>query len=249
MAPRSPLTPRCHPELVEGSRPPRPRWCEVAAHARGRASFCAGRWREVLRLRSGRHLEGDDTPYQRGDGQDPSTALGMTPGRGCHLVPRGSGARGPSTPLGMPPEGERHREPGRQAPRSGGAPRRRPPYGGRGGGAANARGIRYLRGEAGLRLKDPHPQPLSLCAGRGAFGGERGSQPWPRRTRCWPRVRRSAPLALRTGRGVGGEGCSGKMRPARSPLPLPAAHRARGWGEDPGARVQHGGRHVPCRPR
>ncbi len=42
-------------------------------------SFQRGWGREVLRLRSGRHLWGAATSSLHGDGQDPSTALGMTP--------------------------------------------------------------------------------------------------------------------------------------------------------------------------
>ncbi len=59
---------------------------------------------KIPRLRSGRHLGVGATSYLRGDGQDPSTALGMTPVWGCHVTPTRSGARGPSTALRTTPQ-------------------------------------------------------------------------------------------------------------------------------------------------
>ncbi len=65
-----------------------------------------------------------------------------------------------------------------------------------------------IRGEAGLRLEDPHPQPLSLstCAWRGEPIGAGEASIWRAGARTDCRVRRQKPLSLLTGRGVGGEG-------------------------------------------
>ena len=76
---------------------------------------------------------------------------------------------------------------------------------------------------------NPHPQPLSRCAGEGSRSRCLAVEVWRRHGRCWSRTPAEAPLP-RTGRGVGVRVLWRDAAVSGQYLPLPAAHRERGWG-------------------
>ncbi len=80
-----------------------------------------------------------------------------------------------------------------------------------------------------MPARDPHPQPLSLCAGRGEPPDWLQGEPCRNRADAAPTFPGSTPLALRTGRGAGGEG-----PPLISPLirvvsPAPRLPHRQAW--------------------